>query len=42
MIILVSFVFSRAVATKVAASCPGTGMGGSHFRDPYRTVFGGT
>lgn len=42
MMILVSFVFFRAVATKVAASCSGAGMSGSHFRDPYRTVFRGT
>lgn len=41
MMILVSLVVFRAVATEVAASCCGAGVSGSHCREPCRTVFGG-
>lgn len=42
MMILVSFVVFRAVASKVAANRCGAGVSGSHCREPCRTVFGGT
>lgn len=42
MMVLVSFVFFRAVATKVASNCCGGGLSGSHCREPCRTVFGGS